>query len=390
MRFEVTIPAQSRRVKVHRIEVEAENWMVALREGLTELGLPPLVMSRVLCDIQPDGSVVLQDIELDRRLEVKLKVATRPRGVRPVQPGEKKSETPTLTYLDAQVVSELRKLTEGRERPTPFGKRLIPPLPFIQIPEDVSEELKRVYKASEDTRPPQEDTRQRPRHKVKRPVRYLPYVEVAIPPRGRISFMNLDLSDIHDELQRKERRIVAAGPAAEPDATDYRTGWVRESVSSLGRHANDLKAFIEGLLQLTTAAIPSRMAWLLLSTPDGRALTVSGAAGEGARHFLGRRITGDRDLAAVCVQGGISIRISDLQRSSHPVSLMPNQEAPLERSVLCAPLIHDHFVLGAVQLLGSIRDASFTREDLDLLESLCKGAAMLLRRFELSLDHSLP
>ena len=201
--------------------------------------------------------------------------------------------------------------------------------------------------------------------------------------------MNLDLSELRSSLQRPADAGAKRGiPESRP--ADYRGGWVRESVAALGRHAKDLEAFIEGLLQLTTAAIPSRMAWLLLSTPDGRQLTVSGAAGEGARHFLGRRITGDKDLAAVCVQGGISIRISDLQRSRHPISLMPNRAAPLERSVLCAPLIHDHYVIGAIQLLGSIRDASFTREDLDLLEQLCKGAAMLLRRFELSVDHSLP
>ena len=381
--------------------------MVALREGLLELDLPPLVMSRVLCDIQHDGSVVLQDTQLDRRLEVRPRDATRPGGVRPTHPDVPRVGTPTLTYLDAQIVKDLqnRVAAAGGARPTPPGEaRLSPPLPFFQIPTEVSEELKRVYKAAGEQRAarseavdvgaggpevPLTDTRNRPRFAVKRPVRYLPYVEVEVPPRGRISFMNLDLSELRSSLQRPPAVAAKRGiPESRP--ADYRGGWVRESVAALGRHAKDLEAFIEGLLQLTTAAIPSRMAWLLLSTPDGRQLTVSGAAGEGARHFLGRRITGDKDLAAVCVQGGISIRISDLQRSRHPISLMPNRAAPLERSVLCAPLIHDHYVIGAIQLLGSIRDASFTREDLDLLEQLCKGAAMLLRRFELSVDHSLP
>ena len=411
MRFEVTIPARSRRVKAHRIDVEAENWMVALREGLAELDLPPMVMSRVLCDIQPDGAVVLQDTELDRRIEVRPLNATRPGGVRPTRPREDKPGTPTLTYLDAQVISELRqRAAAGGAKPTPpNSKRFSPPLPFFQIPPEVSEELRRVYKAPKTTPPPpptppplEEEgevrpvsTREHPRFQVKRPVRYLPYVEVKLPPRGRISFMNLDLSDLHKQLGPKQKAAakVPRGPEGAPPAgadPDYRIGWVRESVAALGRHAKDLEAFIEGLLQLTIAAIPSRMAWILLATPDGRELTVSGAAGEGARHFLGRRITGDRDLASVCVQGGISIRISDLQKSRHPVSLMPNQDASLERSVLCSPLIHDHYVIGALQLLGSIRDASFHREDLDLLEGLCRSAALLLRRFELSVDHSLP
>ncbi len=386
MRFEVTIPARSKRVKAHRIEVEAENWMVALREGLAELDLPALVMSRVLCDIPPDGAVVLQDTQLDRKIEVLPRAGTRPGGVRPTRPRETKPGTPTLTYLDAQLVKELRQRADAAAAggASPAGTpRLSQPLPFFQIPPEVSEELKRVYDAPKDPRPPPAP----PRYSVKRPVRYLPYVEVAVPPRGRISFMNLDLSGLRRELKGKVRAAQAPAPAAAPD---FRVGWVRESVAALGRHAKDLEGFVEGLLQLITAAIPSRMAWLLLSTPDGRELAVSGAAGEGARHFLGRRITGDKDLASVCVQGAISIRISDLQKSRHPVSLMPNREASLERSVLCSPLIHDHYVLGAIQLLGSVRDASFTREDLDLLEQLCKGAAMLLRRFELSVDHSLP
>ena len=410
MRFEVTIPARSRRVKAHRIDVEAENWMIALREGLAELDQPPLVMSRVLCDIQPDGAVVLQDTELDRRIEVRPRDATtRPGGVRPTRSREDKpGGTPTLTYLDAQVISELRqRAAAGGAKPTPpRSERFSPPLPFFQIPPEVSEELKRVYKAPKTTPPPPPpkeengkvrpvSTRERPRFQVKRPVRYLPYVEVKLPPRGRISFMNLDLSDLHKQLGPKKKDAAKAprgAKGAPPTGADpdFRIGWVRESVAALGRHAGDLEAFIEGLLQLTTAAIPSRMAWLLLATPDGRELTVSGAAGEGARHFLGRRITGDSDLASVCVQGGISIRISDLQKSSHPVSLMPNQETPLERSVLCSPLTHDHYIIGAIQLLGSIRDASFHREDLDLLEGLCRSAALLLRRFDLSVDHSLP
>ncbi len=404
MRFEVTIPARSKRVKAHRIEVEAENWMVALREGLAELDLPALVMSRVLCDIQPDGAVLLQDTHLDRRIEVRPHRGTRPGGARPTRPRDSKPGTPTLTYLDAQLVKELRQRADaaGGGKPTPTGQpKFSQPLPFFQIPPEVSEELKRVYNAPKETRPPPPRPapktgevpaplapRKKPRYSVKRPVRYLPYVEVALPPQGRISFMNLDLSELRKELKGKKRTPMDPPPPTAPP--DYRAGWVRESVAALGRHAKDLEAFVEGLLQLITAAIPSRMAWLLLSTPDGNELAVSGAAGEGARHFLGRRITGDKDLASVCVQGAISIRISDLQMSRHPVSLMPNQKASLERSVLCSPLIHDHYVLGAIQLLGSVRDASFTREDLDLLEHLCKGAAMLLRRFELSVDHSLP
>ena len=357
MRFEVTIPARSRRVRAHRIEVEAENWMVALREGLAELDLPALVMSRVLCDIQPDGTVLLQDTHLERKIEVRPLSTTRTGGQRPTKPKDSKPGTPTLTYLDAQLVKDLRARAEAGAggQSTPVGlQKFSQPLPFFQIPEEVSDELKRVYNAPKETRPPQPrkqkadpgdagakvaakspNKENMALYNVKRPVRYLPYVEVAIPPRGRISFMNLDLSELRDKLKGKKvsKKMVTTPPSSA--SADYRNGWVRESVAALGRHATDLEAFVEGLLQLTTAAIPSRMAWLLLSTPDGRELAVSGAAGEGARHFLGRRITGDKDLASVCVQGGISIRISDLQRSRHPVSLMPNQKATLERSVLC-------------------------------------------------------
>ncbi len=139
--------------------------MVALREGLAELDLPALVMSRVLCDIQPDGAVLLQDTQLDRRIEVRPRDTTRPGGERPAG-STSKPGTPTLTYLDAQLVKELRQRAEVVAGGKPISQRkqrFSQPLPFFRIPQEVSDELKRVYKAPKDSR-------NRPRYRVKRPV----------------------------------------------------------------------------------------------------------------------------------------------------------------------------------------------------------------------------
>ena len=61
MLYEVLVPSSGPERLSHNVVVEAENWLLALREGLSELGLDPQIERRVRCEIHADHSVSVRD-----------------------------------------------------------------------------------------------------------------------------------------------------------------------------------------------------------------------------------------------------------------------------------------------------------------------------------------
>ncbi|GMV42400.1 MAG: hypothetical protein AMXMBFR64_41160 [Myxococcales bacterium] len=62
MLFEVMLPPSDDGQRIgHTVVVEATNWLVALREGVAELGLDPRIERRGQCEIRSDQSVTVTD-----------------------------------------------------------------------------------------------------------------------------------------------------------------------------------------------------------------------------------------------------------------------------------------------------------------------------------------
>lgn len=62
MLFEVMLPPSDDGQRIgHTVVVEATNWLVALREGVAELGLDPRIERRGQCEIRSDQSVTITD-----------------------------------------------------------------------------------------------------------------------------------------------------------------------------------------------------------------------------------------------------------------------------------------------------------------------------------------
>lgn len=59
------------RGRENSIEVEAANWLEAVRHGMKDIGLDPDVVSRMVCDIQDDGIVRIQDPKTGAPLAVR-------------------------------------------------------------------------------------------------------------------------------------------------------------------------------------------------------------------------------------------------------------------------------------------------------------------------------
>lgn len=76
-RFEIRTPAGA-------TTVEAENWMEALGHGLTAQGLDNDDLSRVVCDINADGSIMVKDPSADTTFEIR-ELEEGDGGMSPVQ-----------------------------------------------------------------------------------------------------------------------------------------------------------------------------------------------------------------------------------------------------------------------------------------------------------------
>lgn len=73
MLFEVMIPPSTDGKRIgHTVVVEADNWLVALREGVAEMGLDPRIERRGSCEIRSDHSVTVTDAKRGQVLYLRL------------------------------------------------------------------------------------------------------------------------------------------------------------------------------------------------------------------------------------------------------------------------------------------------------------------------------
>lgn len=117
-RFEVFVPAAPPALPEDlTLEVEAEHWLAALKEGLERIG-GPRIAPNVLCDVREDGSIHVTDPQADRvfRIVEREAGATAPSAARPPARVGRPPSPPGPDDLLAEVFERAAEADRQRDR----------------------------------------------------------------------------------------------------------------------------------------------------------------------------------------------------------------------------------------------------------------------------------
>jgi hypothetical protein len=354
MRFAVAISEGAEGTE-KRLEVEADNWMLALRQSLDQAGCPPMKLGAASCEIQEDSSITINDSRLARTIRISIagqypvlaSQATREDS----QELEESTPVGTMTYLEAQIEQAL----------------LLPPEPPVP-PRDL-----------EDDSP---DVRHLPFIKVTTKDREVlglerkPRLEAAaldLQDRRRVQYLSVVKVDLpmtsHSPMVTSESQ---AGPWADPGLAAK----MRELELAFGRILRLPPEEAPTLaLEVIRRVVGSSQAWVTVALDDGRMMLLA-ASGDHTRGSSGLVFSFNRaEPAALALLEGIGISLQCSAASSRPVLVDP-QDWRCCGGLLCVPVFLGDQPGAVIQLYRRQEEGPFNEQDLILVEraaSLCSG-----------------
>ncbi|GEM_PF-6203161 len=120
MRFEVTVPAEREGEPNHLVEVDAPNWMGALKESMKRLSRPAPQLSKLVCEVRHDGVIAVRDHARGTRVFIKsIKAPHASHADPPTVSAPPGRYGGTIGYLQAQVEAKLGLAGQAAESQNP-------------------------------------------------------------------------------------------------------------------------------------------------------------------------------------------------------------------------------------------------------------------------------
>ncbi len=398
MIFRIYVPALEPDGVSMTIDVEATNWMMALRLGLDEIGADRELVRRAVCDIKPDKTIHVME-PVQGRVFVLRELPDPDRD-------------PQRAVTERFPTSSLRLLDAGRppRRPAAGGQLDPDRVPTRRIPlEELERELLRPMArgdaAPPASRPPPADALDveleldYPLDEAKLE-RYFDGDADRATAEGLAAarFGTVDASGAtthpkHDSVSRVLSRAPldsrgAAEASALSDVVVDLPGWesvspetearVARGMDSLSIAAANVGEALELALNLITSAVPSEAGWMLLSEPSGKDLYFAAAVGPKADEVKELKLPIGKGIAGFCALNAVSLTLADVERDPRFQTSLSKEIGYEIRSVACAPMQHEGRVFGALQVMNHTERSEFTTAELDLVTYVARRTAEFL------------
>ena len=299
MRYRIYIPALDPEGVNMTLDVEADNWMVALRNGLDEIGADRDLVKRATCEIKPDKTIRVVEPE-HGRVFVLRELPDPPGG----------STGYTQDALDAETV------------------------PFLDKAPAIS------------TAPIEKET------SSSSPRRTISHLHLSRISRDQL----LDSASEPVSKTRSQARAEAATDLTDDDIISD----LFDGLGNLAQVSDSIEATLQYALELLMEKVPSMAGWLLLADINRRDLYVAMASGPKAEQVIRYRLPLGRGIAGFCAANSVSIALNDVERDPRFQMSLSRSVGLDVASVACAPIEHEGRVYGALQLVNHLSQSEFS------------------------------
>jgi GAF domain-containing protein len=135
-----------------------------------------------------------------------------------------------------------------------------------------------------------------------------------------------------------------------------------------------LRSIVEAAARIFDAAAAS----IALVDEDGQTLYFKVAHGAGSENVVGMRVPLNRGIAGYVAMTGQPIAISNVREDTRFNQEFAKSTGYVPRSILAMPLISDDRVIGVMEVLDKIDEASFGLKDMELLAIFARQAAIAI------------
>jgi hypothetical protein len=360
-KFEVHIPAADAGGFAMTLKVSADNWMSALKAGMTKLGEQGSSVQNVMVDIQEDNSIHVTESRSGRVFRIRelteeeaakapvkrpsqIRPGVSPTGARggdtqpnpPVPAASKTQIVPRATVtgggLDADALQTIAARNGGPAAVmgTPLPKRKgTKSSPKIEVDRLAIEEL------------------EHPTQPVKAPI-------------GRQK---------STPAAQRDMKLQVEDMLAE----------VFERVQELGNKPNPEDA-LYFILDLALEKVPADAGSVLRADAGSGDLAFLAARGPKAKQLLASKITipAGTGFAGFCSAEGVSVAISDVDKDPRYYAAIAEKVDYETKSLICAPMMTHGRSFGCLQLINRKGSGMFLEHEVGILSYLAHQAALYM------------
>ena len=366
-KFEVHIPAAQVGGFAMTLKVSADNWMSALKAGMTKLGEQGSSVQNVMVDIQEDNSIHVTESRSGRVFRIR-ELTEEEAAQAPVKkPSQIRAPSELKTQPNVPTVHSPTR-TEAVPRYVPGGAAVVaestPTVRAMALPP--SETTKTM-----PNRPPPGNATPAP---VRRKAKSSPRIEV-----DRLAI---------EELEHPTRPITApigrqkSSPNVQRDMkaqVEDLLADVFERVQDLTRK-NSAEEALYFILDLALEKVPADAGSVLRADAASGDLAFLAARGPKATQLLASKITipAGTGFAGFCSAEGVSVAVNDVDKDPRYYAAVSEKVDYETKSLLCAPMMTHGRSFGCLQLINRKGGGMFLEHEVGILSYLAHQAALYM------------
>ena len=157
---------------------------------------------------------------------------------------------------------------------------------------------------------------------------------------------------------------------------------LRESMSGKVKPVEQLQPLITTIMRITRQALNASASSLLLSKVENQTLRFMFADGPSGEQIKRLRISKQTGIAGWVARNAEPLIVNDVSRNEYFSKFIDNITGHSTKSIICAPLVTPHGVIGVIEALNKLDGYNFSENDLQTLMTVAAATSQVIENLK--------